>query len=182
MMSESYCNASWASMSPDDYLVSPQKYAITADSKISFWACAQDANYQAEHFGVAISTGSNTSAADFTTISEWTIGAKVDAKGTARGNRVQTTWVQYTASLDEYAGQEVWVAIRHFNCYDQFILLIDDVTISAGGENPDPNPDPTENVLGVKVLWPISPIYIGRFTLSRKAINEPIASAVGSPP
>ncbi len=133
MMSESYCNASWASMSPDDYLVSPQKYAITADSKISFWACAQDANYQAEHFGVAVSTAGNTSASDFTTISEWTIGAKVNAKGAARGDRDQTTWVQYEVDLSSYAGQEVYVAIRHFNCYDQFILLVDDVEVVVGG-------------------------------------------------
>ena len=133
MMSESYCNATWASMQPDDYLVSPQKYTITAGSKISFWACAQDANYQAEHFGVAISTSGNTSAADFTTVSEWTIGAKVDAKGASRGDRDATPWVQYEVDLSAYAGQEVYVAIRHFNCYDQFILLLDDVQVVVGG-------------------------------------------------
>lgn len=131
LMSESYCNAISTPMSPDDYLVSPYKIAVTAGTTMSFWACAQDENYQAEHFGVAVSTAGNTSASDFTTISEWTIGAKVDAKGAARGNREQTSWVKYEVDLSSYAGQEVWVAIRHFGCYDQFILLVDDVEITS---------------------------------------------------
>jgi len=131
MMSESYCNASWTSMSPDDYFVSPEKYQATANSKLTFWACSNDANYQAEHFGVAISTSSNTSASDFNTIAEWTIGSKNKSASTKdRGNsRGQTEWIQYEVDLSEYAGQEIWIAIRHFNCTDQFVLLVDDVTI-----------------------------------------------------
>ncbi len=134
LMSESYCNVALAPMQPDDYVVSPEKYAITAGSKITFWACAQDANYQAEHFGVAVSTAGNTSAADFTTVSEWTVGAKADAKGAARGDREATPWVQYEVDLSAYAGQEVYIAIRHFNCTDQFILDIDDIEITICGE------------------------------------------------
>ncbi|MBE6343311.1 MAG: hypothetical protein E7065_07965, partial [Lentimicrobiaceae bacterium] len=135
LMSESYCNASWTSIEPDDYIVSPSQVAIGGGSVLRFWACAQDVNYQAEHFGVAISTGSNTSAADFTTVSEWTIGAKVDAKGAARGSREQTPWVQYEVDLSEYAGQSAWIAIRHFNCYDQFILLVDDIELNGGAKD-----------------------------------------------
>ena len=133
--SESYCNATWTSMEPDDYIVSPTQVAIGGGSVLRFWACAQDANYQAEHFGVAISTSSNTSAADFTTVSEWTIGSKVDAKGAARGDRDATPWVQYEVDLSEYAGQSVWIAIRHFGCYDQFILLVDDIELTNSAKD-----------------------------------------------
>ncbi len=135
MMSESYCNASWTSMEPDDYFVAPQQITVANGTKFSLWACSQDENYSSEHFGVAVSTAGNTSASDFTTISEWTIGAKVDAKGAARGERDQTTWTKYEADLSEYAGQNVWVAIRHFGCYDQFVLLVDDVEITSGSKD-----------------------------------------------
>ena len=135
VMSESYCNASWTSMEPDDYFVAPQQITVANGTKFSLWACSQDENYSLEHFGVAVSTAGNTSASDFTTISEWTIGAKVDAKGAARGERDQTTWTKYEADLSEYAGQNVWVAIRHFGCYDQFVLLVDDVEITSGSKD-----------------------------------------------
>ena len=133
LMSESFCNASLMSMAPDDYLVSPFKIGALNNTTLSFWACAQDAFYAAEHFGVAVSTAGNASASDFTTIAEWTIGSKSGQTGQkpkVRGNsKAQTNWTQYTVDLSQYAGQDIWVALRHFNCYDQFILLIDDVEI-----------------------------------------------------
>ena len=133
LMSESFCNASLMSMAPDDYLVSPFKIGALNNTTLSFWACAQDAFYAAEHFGVAVSTAGNASASDFTTIAEWTIGSKSGQTGQKpkeRGNsKAQTNWTQYTVDLSQYAGQDIWLALRHFNCYDQFILLIDDVEI-----------------------------------------------------
>ena len=104
---------------PDNYLVSPEKFKVGKDATFTFWACAQDLNYPDEHFGVAVSTEGNTSAADFTTIKEWTM--------TAKGTREQGTWYQYTVDLSEYEGQELWIAIRHFNCFDEYYLAVDDV-------------------------------------------------------
>ena len=101
-----------SALTPDNYLVSPVRALC---KKISFWACAQDEDYPAEHFGVAVSTRGNTNIADFTTIQEWTMTAK------------QGGWYQYTVDLSAYAGQEIWVAIRHFNCTDNFILDVDDI-------------------------------------------------------
>ena len=112
---------------PDNYLVSPQ---ITLGGIFSFWACAQDANWAAEHFGVAVSTTSNTDALAFTTIQEWTMTARgigAQTSVTRSGNRDQSVWYQYTVDLSEYAGQTGYVAIRHFNCTDMFRLNVDDV-------------------------------------------------------
>ena len=131
---ESYCN-SFGALTPDDYLVSPQRYGIVNGSTISFWACAQDINYPAEHFGVAVSTSAsgNTNASSFTTIQEWTLTAKSVSGPSIGRNRNQTdhgTWHQYTCNLSSYAGQKVWIAIRHFNCTDQFIICLDDLQIN----------------------------------------------------
>ena len=47
--SGSYSNATSAAITPDNYLVSPSKIAAQSGAAISFWACAQDASYAAEH-------------------------------------------------------------------------------------------------------------------------------------
>lgn len=138
LFSQSYDNngngGSGLAIEPDNYLVSPMKIHVEEDTEISFWAAAQDMNYPAEHFGVAVSTTGNTSASDFTTIAEWTMTAKsghVATEGTRKGDsRVQGSWYKYSVALSEYVGEDIWVAIRHFDCYDQYFLCIDDITIS----------------------------------------------------
>ena len=126
VLSQSFINNIGA-LTPDNYLVSPQ---ITLGGYFSFFACAQDSAWAAEHFGVAVSTTSNTSASAFITIQEWTMNAKAGnpTKVTRDGSR-QGTWYQYTVDLSNYEGQIGYVAIRHFNCTDMYFLDVDDVTI-----------------------------------------------------
>jgi len=136
VLSQSYDN-NYGVVYPDNYLVAPARIAAQNGAAISFYACAQDGSYAAEHFGVAVSTG-NATAAEFTTIQEWTMTAKGsannadEAKSEIRGTREQGSWYQYTVDLSSYAGQQIWVAIRHFNCSDQFYLLVDDITLADG--------------------------------------------------
>ncbi len=111
VISGSYSNSLGAALTPDNYLVSPQ---IELGGGIEFWVKAQDAGYFAEHFGVAVSTSGNTDAADFTTIAEWTLEDGND-------------WHKYVVDLSAYTGQG-YVAIRHFNCTDMFILNLDDIS------------------------------------------------------
>ncbi len=118
--SASYINGS-GPLTPDNYLVSPLKISVNNNCTISFQACALDAIYPEEHFGVAISTEGNTSASDFNTIAEWTLSAK--------NNRELGSWYKYTVDLSSYIGQDIWVAIRHFNCYDKFSILVNDISI-----------------------------------------------------
>ena len=120
-VSGSYSNV-YGALYPDNYLVSPR---ITLGGSISFWACPQDAGYAAEVFGVAVSTTNNTDASAFTTIQQWTMSAK-------SGNRAQGNWHHYTVDLSAFSGQG-YVAIRHFNCTYQFMLDVDDITISEPG-------------------------------------------------
>ena len=153
--SGSYSNYTGAALTPDNYLVSPQ---ITLGGSISFWACGQDASYAAEHFGVAVSTTGNTDDADFTTIQEWTmtakgIGAKANPGTTRSGNRDQGAWYVYTVDLSEYTGQG-YVAIRHFDCTDMFLLNVDDITISQPGDAEWVTVNATENPFTITDLDP----------------------------
>lgn len=132
VLSGSYANQTQAVLIPDNYLVSPQRIAISSGASITFYVCAQDANYPAEHYGVAVSTAINPSASSFTTIWEETLSAKVRSDGSPRGTRVQGNWYMKTIDLSAYAGQSIWIAFRHFDSSDQFIINIDDITIDAG--------------------------------------------------
>lgn len=114
-------------VTPDNYLVSPK---MKLDGKITFYACAQDASYPAEHFAVAVSTTSGTDASAFTTVQEWTMTA-ARQQAPANSRRVQGAWYQYEIDLSSYAGAEGYVAIRHFNCSDFFYLNVDDITLET---------------------------------------------------
>jgi hypothetical protein len=110
-------SASYAgtALTPDNWLVSP---AIALDGTLSFWAAAQDASWSAEKFAVYVNVGGDpTDPAAFTMISD-------QLTATAE-------MTQYTYDLTGYAGATGYVAIRHYDCTDQFRLNIDDIAINV---------------------------------------------------
>lgn len=127
VLSGSYSNV-YGVLTPDNWLISPA-INLTGNADLTFWICAQDASYAAEHYGVYISTTAGTTPADFTLIYEETI----DANG---GSRVQGTWKQKIVDLSSYTGQTVRIAFRHFNCTDMFVFNLDDVEILAQPTDP----------------------------------------------
>ena len=131
---------------PDNYLVS-KKVAIGDHSTFSFYVCAQDEWWDMEHYGIAISTRGNTSPADFVTIWEETLTAKADqgAPNSPKGSRAHGQWYYKEIDLSSYAGQEVYIALRHFNCYDVFVIDVDDIRLSNGGRS-------TKEALRYKVM------------------------------
>ena len=133
VLSESYISGSTSgtgsAVYPDNYLVSPQ---VKLGGSIRFWATNPNDEYGAEHFGVAVSTDGNTDVNDFTIIREWTLSpiSKASKTGNMR-NITNGTWYEYTADLSAFSGMG-YVAIRHFDCSDQWLLCIDDITIVEG--------------------------------------------------
>ena len=177
VFSQSYDN-SWGVLYPDNYLVSPQ---VQLGGIVRFYACAQDANYAAEHFGVAVST-TNTNPSSFTMVQEWTMSAKSVGEGgkpvrNSRSGRDQGNWYEYTVDLSAYSGNG-YVAIRHFNCSDMFYLDVDDITIGEPGKGIADNnrslanyriyrtncyndgPYTEENTVLLATNWPGDTIYI----------------------
>ncbi len=97
-----------SALTPDNWLVTP---LVDLGGTLSVWLRGQDPSYAAEHFAIYVSTTGNT-AEDFTT--------ELVPETVATG-----VYVEYTADLSEYAGQQGYIAIRHFNCTDQFRLNVD---------------------------------------------------------
>ncbi len=156
--SGSYINGVGA-LNPDEYLVSPQ-VNLGAGSSISFWVAATDASYAADHFGVFVS---DNGTSNWTSVQEWTLtGSKSGLMGGSasrdgEGLRLGT-WFNYTVDLSAFDGQK-YVAFRHFNCYDQYIMCLDDITIveGAGGPTPPTPPTPGSNELQLpresEIVW-----------------------------
>ena len=113
---------------PDNFLVSPL-VAIDETSVFTFYVCLDWYVYPGEHYGVAVSTASNTDPNDFTTIAEWDL----DDKGTRDGD--QGPWHEHNIDLSQYAGQNIYIAIRHFYCSNIYLIDLDDVSLTsqAGG-------------------------------------------------
>ena len=113
-------------LTPDNYLVTEKKYLIDKTSKLKFYVCAQDAVAAKEHYGVAISLASNDDANDFITIWEETLTEE------SNGNtRAQTPWEEKVIDLSQYAGQYIHIALRHFDCVDQFYINVDDISLES---------------------------------------------------
>ena len=122
MLSESYISGSTSgsgtAVTPDNYLVSPQ---VRLGGSISFYAGGRNTSYCAEKFSVMVSTTDNTNAASFTTLGTWTL-----TLSSAGYNPTP-----YTVDLSAYSGMG-YVAIRHYDCYDQWFLAVDNITIVEG--------------------------------------------------
>ena len=127
MLSESYISGtstgSGTAVTPDNYFVSPQ---VRLGGSINFWVTDGNDDYGEEHFSLLVSTSGNSSISDFTQIGEWTLLAKATG-----GTRTFTngTWYEYTVDLSAYSGMG-YLAIRHFNCTDMWLIGLDDITIT----------------------------------------------------
>ena len=163
MLSESYISGSSSgsgtAVTPDNYLVSPQ---VTLGGSITFHAGVQNVSYCAEKFSVMVSTTGNNEVGDFTTVQTWTYSPNASSG---------SEWQEFTVDLSAYSGMG-YIAIRHFDCYDQWILKIDDVTI-VDGEEPVTPPTPTTDLLAANVYVRL------KGGLNQGVYNETLAVSTG---
>lgn len=80
------------------------------------WAHPQQAAYPAEHFAILVST-TNTDVSSFTLLGEWTL--------------TSGDWKQFSVDLSAFSGQNGYIAVRHFNCSDQFYINVDDFVLDT---------------------------------------------------
>lgn len=114
----SAASASWLGgvgpLTPDNYLVSPQ-LSVGTDEMLTFYIGAQDPSWPAENYGVYVSTTGNAEA-DFT--DELWVETLTDGE-----------WQFRELDMSEYAGQDIYIAFRHFDVTDQFYIKLDQVVL-----------------------------------------------------
>ena len=116
-------------LSPNNWAISPAIDLSDAEGELalSVYAKGLDTSYAAENF--ALYAGTSADPAKMVKISD---------DFTATG-----TYKAYTADLSDFAGEsEVYVAIRHYNISDMYILLVDQVEIGAVVETAEPSAAP----------------------------------------
>ncbi len=109
-LSASYINGIEA-LEPDNRLVSP---TVTLGGTVAFYAMAADWSYPEDVFGVFVATQGDEGNENFQEVETWTMAPD--------------SWKIFTADLSNFSG-EGQVVIRHYNCYDQYILAIDNVAV-----------------------------------------------------
>lgn len=111
-----------SALTPDNWLVSPE---VTLEGTLSLYAENYSTSWP-DVFAVYVYVGGQPAEeedfANFVKISDDIVAPDY--------------WTEYTFDLSEYEGQTGCFAIRHYNCSDEFRILID--YISIGIDTPDP--------------------------------------------
>lgn len=121
LVSQSYASSV---LYPDNWAFSPA-VQLTEDNYLSFWVKAYALDWPAEHYAVYIAKGSPYGA--LTVLMPETIYPGGDYAELSEDG----AWQHFVYRIpDEFAGQVVCFGFRHFNCYDQYALLLDYVAIT----------------------------------------------------
>ena len=110
--SESFHTETQTPLTPDNWLITPR---INLQGTMKVWLRAINPDYTDEHFAIYLSTTGDSVENFITTL----VGETVTT----------STYTEYSADLSSYAGQQGFIAIRHFNCTDMDHLLVDDFGI-----------------------------------------------------
>ena len=99
-------------LTPDNWLISPK---LTLGGTLRVWLRGEREEYYKEHFAIYVST------------TETNPGENLESFVTLVPDQETTlSYKEYTADLSSYAGQQGYIAIRHYNCHDVYTLLLDD--------------------------------------------------------
>ena len=134
-MSASYINGTGA-LTPDNWIVSPI-LASGKNRELTFYMCAQDGNFPAEHYAVYVIDGSadvdafiaSPGAAVFEETFDASAGAK-PATVSRSPRKTQSAWQKKTVDLSSYTGR-IRIAFRHYNSTDQFMLNLDGINVTG---------------------------------------------------
>lgn len=114
-------------LTPDNSFVT-QSFAVPANgATLTFKIGGMDPDFSAEHYAVYV-----INAADITETT--TIGEFVALLTTPKLEETLAgaPAVNKTVSLAGHEGQTVRIVFRHYNITDQFVIVLDDVTVTAG--------------------------------------------------
>lgn len=146
--------ASFAAVTPpnNDWLISP-RVVLGENPSISFWVKSYTDQYGLEVYNVLVST------TDMNPESFELVAGPVQAP--------VAEWTSVTYELDEYVGQNVYVAIQCVS-NDAFVFMVDDIVISfmtatndiPAFENLAVYPNPVTDMLNVKADSKISKVQI----------------------
>ena len=129
----SACYSSGNTLYPDNYIYTNTKYTITETSALSFLHRESDMENFEENFGIVISED----GVNFEVV--WS------KRYTEQDLHEENVWGYDSISLAAYAGKNVYVGFRHYDCNGSSAsaIKIDNVRLSTAYDNGDPEePEP----------------------------------------
>lgn len=121
--SHSYLNGS--ALTPDNWMVTTNAITVPGTGFVLTWYDAsQDPSWPEEKYSVYVSTTGNT-VADFTDDPVFTITLSTNE------------WTMRTVDFSAYAGQQIYIAFRHYDCTDMFWFKVDDITLAKPLTEPE---------------------------------------------
>lgn len=167
-------------LTPDNWLVSPA-IDLTGSTGCTFTMgrAAFDVDFPAEKFSIYAVTAVDATAA----ITAFATATPLYTETIATGDE----WLTVSAdlsSLDNTAN--VFIAIRHYDCTDQNLFFVDDMTVQATGTNSLTEntisakvyPNPANNVLNIEAKSEISSVSI--LTMDGKVVSTQEANGMTS--
>lgn len=115
--SESYIN-SFGSLTPDNWLITPGLNSTAESITIKFWVKPVDPLWLDDKFSVLISTASND-VSDFTEIYSQ--------------NTMAVGWNEINITSGDLAGNDFYIAFRHWDCSGIYQILLDNISIEEIG-------------------------------------------------
>ncbi len=128
LVSGSFSNVSLGALTPDNWAISPALDLTQMNEneplKLTYFVKASDASYSEEHYKVCVSTTTSAISSFTTTLIDEIL---------EEGNN---EWQERNIDLSSYSGQRIYLAFVHYDVTDQFLILIDDITVTQpSGEN-----------------------------------------------
>ena len=158
LASESY-DGNYGALSPDNLAFTPPIRLFSTENYLSFWVRARHTSYQEETYAVYLAEG--TPLGETVVLMDETTFPAGDYAELGEDGVYQHYIIKIP---DEYAGEVVCIGFRHFNCYDQYWFLLDDVEIMEAP--PVIEYTPYESFLGSwqqgSAVWTISQIVAGK--------------------
>ena len=186
MSSASYINYV-GPLTPDNWLISPE--IPVNGGTLTYYVGAQDEAYPADHYGVYYSVD-GTDPSSFELLFEETIQAKGGAKSTAnsevRGRdngQKQGTWYERNIDLSGINSETVRIAFRHFDCTDNYIMLLDEVSVETSAVAPNEptgylvERDGEELAIVTELTYTDNTIESGTYNYCVTAVYDQILSA-----
>lgn len=120
LMSFSYNDNTNSAVTPNNLVTSPviDLTAVTAGNASLFYDYISHPSWPSEHYAVYVTT-SNVPA---TIIASTPVFETTLLNGNLGTKQID---------LSSYIGQNVYISFRHFNCYDQYYLVIDNILIKS---------------------------------------------------
>jgi hypothetical protein len=142
-------------LTPDNWAISPAiDLTGYSGANLSWGRASVDPDYQAEKYSVYVVTAADATA----------LGAALAAATPVYTETIAVgdQWLVRNVDISSFNNTaNVYVAIRHYDCTDEFILIVDDITVTgtAGGPaslventmNVNVYPNPAEDVLNISM-------------------------------